>query len=226
MLRVGGGKRVLGVLAGGDMADGLLQAWVRSADLIVAADGAANRLVSAGITPHVIVGDLDSVASSVPGADILYDPDPSRTDCDKLLSLLVARGHEEVTLASVEGDLVDHFLATLQSSARSSLRVRLALRRGMGWLLKGGQSLTVRTRQGDRLSLLPLVDSRGATFEGAVWPLERADLSALGLTSISNQATGEIVRAKLVEGAALLVVERAPEDLPDWPDESEWSLLR
>ena len=52
--------KVLGVLDGRDMDVGLLRKWGESADRVVAADGAADWLLDAGVAPTVIVGDLDS----------------------------------------------------------------------------------------------------------------------------------------------------------------------
>lgn len=39
-----------------------LQHLARQADLILAADGGADRALSAGVRPDVIIGDLDSVS--------------------------------------------------------------------------------------------------------------------------------------------------------------------
>ena len=39
---------------------------VASGDFVIAADGGYDRLLSMGITPDLLIGDLDSISSSVP----------------------------------------------------------------------------------------------------------------------------------------------------------------
>ena len=51
---------------------------------IIAADGAANKLLNLGIKPLVIIGDLDSVnQKDFPTSEILLKPDQNQTDFQK-----------------------------------------------------------------------------------------------------------------------------------------------
>src|SRR5687767_12418197 len=140
-------KRVLGVLAGRDMGPDLLRPWADSADVIFAADSGADRLLEAGGHPHIAIGDLDSISERARGAtpNIHFDPNQDRTDCDKLLAAVRSGGESEVTLACVEGDRLEHVLATLSSALQSGLRVRLALRRGIGIVMRAGDRVEVET---------------------------------------------------------------------------------
>lgn len=216
--------KVLGVLAGQDMPSELIQKWAESADVLLAADYGADVLLELGIHPDHVVGDLDSTLKieelrRLVEEEILrvsHDPSQERTDCDKLLSLAESLEYEEITLAAVEGDQLDHMLATLHSAARSPLRVRVALRNGIGWLLRDGEEARAATKPGRRVSLLPLTPTEGASLRGVEWPLERSALDPLGKTSISNRADGNEVKARVFEGAAFLFVEFPPEEMPVW----------
>lgn len=208
--------RALGVLAGKDMPDLQLRAWATSAEVVLAADAGADLLRALGIEPHEVIGDFDSVTSNHAGATLIHEKGQEDTDCDKLLRRAAARGLESITLVGVEGDQLDHMLATLQSAAKAAIEVRLGLRTGVGWVLTGEATHTIATQPGRRISLIPLTPSEGVTLRGVQWPLERHRLDPLGPTSISNVATGHEVFVHLWEGAAFLFVEFRPDEMPFW----------
>ncbi len=218
------GPKVLGALGGRDMPPDLLERWARSADVVIAADSGADVLIERGIHPLQVVGDLDSTTSKELLAELeaqgllqlVHDPSQQNTDCDKLLDIALREGYDDITLAGVEGDQLDHMLATLHSAARSPLRVRVALRNGVGWILRDDQEVKVATEEGRRVSLLPLAPAEGVTLRGVEWPLERSEMNPLGKSSISNKATGDEVFAHLWEGAAFLFVEYDDSEVPFW----------
>jgi thiamine pyrophosphokinase len=215
-------KRVAGVLAGADLPDEQLAAWVGTAQLVLAADGAADRLVALGRPPHVVIGDLDSIRGDLNGLHVVHLEDQHSTDCDKLLSWAHGEDHRAITLFGTEGDELDHVISTLQSSVRSALRVRMVLRRSLAYALRAGDGIDVAAHRGSRVSLLPLLEARDVRLQGVRWPLDGETLSPLGLTSVSNEATGDAVRAALGTGAALLFIERDGADAPTWENE-RWS---
>lgn len=211
--------KALGVLAGQDMPDALLAKWARDADLVLAADAAANRLHKIGVVPTAIIGDLDSIdhgplADSI--AEIVHLPDQESTDCDKLLSYAESQGITDITLAAIEGDRLDHMLATLHSAAKSPLRIRFALRDGVGWVLRNGDDVDIPTQAGRRVSLLALTPVESVSFRGVEWPLEKSPLSPIGPTSISNRATNDSVHVHVLDGVAALFLEVPEGELPLW----------
>ncbi len=211
--------KALGVLAGLDMPDSLLQKWALSADLALAADAGAHRLLSVGVPPSVIVGDFDSLHQGMVSevlAEMIHLPDQESTDCDKLLQHAQSIKLEQITLIAVEGDRLDHMLATIHSAAKAEIGVRLALRDGIGWILKAGEERVFKTRPGRRVSLLPITTIESVSFQGVEWPLEKSALSPLGPTSISNRTTGDKVSVHMLDGAAVLFLEIPEEELPQW----------
>jgi thiamine pyrophosphokinase len=195
----------------------LLRKWADSADVVFAADAGLDLLLDAGKEPDVVVGDFDSSSSFERFVDRLHrDESKESTDADKLLALADSRGFRHITLASVEGDQVDHMLATLHSAAKSTLWVRLALRTGLGWVLKPGDEHAIHTVPGRRVSLLPLEEVGGAHLAGVEWPVDGLSLHPTGATSISNRAIDSIVIASIESGSALLFVGFPEEEIPVW----------
>lgn len=204
-------KRVLGVLAGDDVPPNL-KAWLVKADLILAADGGADTVSALDVKPDWVIGDLDSLKTSRESfGRVEQDLDQSTTDCDKLLSLASRLGVARLTLTCVEGRRPDHFLATLQSAARSSLEISFAFRQGMGWIVRPGLTREIETT--GKVSLLPLTACTGVGLAGMKWELSGVDMSPVGLTSISNQGVG-LVRASVESGVALLYAEDVSEPWP------------
>lgn len=206
--------RVLGVLDGRDMEPELLRTWAVSAEFVVAADGATDCLMAVGVRPDLIIGDLDSLTSDTGDIDVLRDEDPGATDCDKLLRWARREGHERLTLTNIEGDLLDHVVATLSSCVAFRRNIRIALRRGVGWVFTGPLSINVDPDA--RVSLLPLTPCSGVRLHGVQWPLDHAELESGGRVSISNMATDGFVQACVNRGHAFLFAEYPREEMPFW----------
>lgn len=202
-------KKVLGILAGTDVPLETLVAWAASADVVIAADGAANRLLGSGIMPNVIIGDMDSLDPVIEGSNLVLeeDFDQETTDCDKLLAY-ARRMHPDgqFFLTGLEGDRFDHVLASLHSTGRLYPEARLVLRDGFAWFVKPGKGQTISTSPGQTVSLIPLLPCEGVQMTGVQWPPNRS-LSPIGFTSISNSAAAENVTATLDSGLALLVLQ-------------------
>lgn len=206
--------RVLGVLDGRDMDLELLRAWATSAEYVVAADGAADLLIEVGVPPDLVIGDMDGMTRDPGGIEVVRDEDPSATDCDKLLRWVRQHGHTSFTLTNVEGDLLDHMMASLSSCVAFRRTIRIALRRGIGWVFNG--PIQVNVDPGARISLMPLTQCFGVKLHGVQWRLDHADLEPGGRVSISNTATDGFVQAAVTKGTAFLFAEYPREEMPFW----------
>lgn len=181
--------------------------WLESADLVVAADGAANALIRMGCVPDIVVGDMDSIEPyiRVQIEEVHEDPDQETTDVDKLVSFLAGRGTDAVTLACLEGDRLDHVFSAVQGALKAPFATRILLRQGLAYVVR--DRIEVDSHEGQAISFIPMVECSGVEMEGVKWP-PKSVLSPLGDTSISNVATGDKVSARLEKGAGLLFVNR------------------
>lgn len=202
-------KRILGVLGGADIDDRLFKFWAHESDILVAADGGADLALRHGLVPHVIVGDLDSASPEALacGADVYKFDDQNTTDCDKLLQWVANQGFTQIDLIGVEGDRLDHVLATLGSCVRSPLAIRLVLRDGLGLVLKRGFHHVPAT-PGQRISILPIGSADDVSIAGLRWPLVSADLRLDGFISVSNVIDRGPLEISVGHGALLIIVEQ------------------
>ena len=169
---------------------------------------------------------MDSVSASALGSgiDLYRIDDQNHTDCDKLLELAHSWGHREVTLIGVEGDRLDHLIATLHSCAKTPVHVRLAVRDGLGHVLGPG-TYRISTIPGRRISFLPLVEVSALNVTGVRWPLQAVNLSIGNFISISNLAEEPMCDISF-ESGHLLVLQEIPHDhLPIWPDQDGLAIL-
>lgn len=210
------GSRVIGVLAGEDFPLDRLHIWARSADQIYAADSAANRLIPYGFEP-IVVGDLDSVNHEIltPNLRIVRDPDENQTDCDKLLKLVQVDGHQGITLVGIEGDEVDHILSTWSSLVRTTLPVRVVMRKSIGYVLRPSDNLFVPDVTGRRVSMIPITPCEGASLKGVKWPIDATRIEPGGCLSVSNKGTGDL-SASISSGVAVVFIESFANEEPFW----------
>src|ERR1700741_630380 len=85
---------------------------VHSADLIICADGGANHARLLGITPHIILGDFDSIEPSTKQhfkniTQLLID-DQESTDLEKALRYCIEQRTLSVDIVGASGGRIDH----------------------------------------------------------------------------------------------------------------------
>lgn len=207
-------NRVLGVLAGDDMPIGALAQWVLSADFIIAADAGADRVLAAGRTPDLVVGDMDSISAEARGMATEWagSTDQETTDCEKLLQAALDRSFPRITMAGFEGDHLDHLLASVQAISAAPIEARIAFRRGVAHVVRN--RISIEATPGSRVSLIPIIDCEGVSLTGVEWPLEKSFMSPIGARSISNRALGGAVYASVEKGVALLF--EFTDGTPNW----------
>lgn len=205
-------RRTLVILGGQAVAVDVLRAWAASATTVIAADGGANRL-AVERPADAVVGDGDSIDGHLRD-HLVADDDQETTDCEKALAAAEALGEKSITMIGVEGDRLDHVLATISACADSSLEIRLVLELGFGYIVRPGSQRSFRCEPGATVSLLP-ISQMVASMAGTAWPVEPRSFAPGGFKSISNKAAGNSVEIVVNEGVGLLFVHRTT-DNPVW----------
>lgn len=210
-------KRILGVLSGRDLPDVDLVRWASAADEVIATDSAGDRLHFLGIRPHLVLGDMDSshLEWESMGVSVKKLLDQDSSDCDKLLEHLARLG-SPAAIAGIEGDRIDHVLASFSSVARSTVPLQLVLRRGLGIVVRSGRPIARQVPLGSRFSVIPYPSAQDVEIEGGEWPLSSEDLALGGRISLSNRASAPLVRVSVSAGSAIAIFETPGAPLPEW----------
>ena len=206
------------IIANGHLADpAKARQHIRPGDQVICANGGTHHARDMGITPDVVVGDLDSLnpdlCSELQAAGVRFEVHPKRkdeTDLELALHLAVAEGAHEIEILAMLGGRVDQSIANLLLLARpewASARVQVTAEEGQtAWPIRGGQEITVEGVPGDLLSLVPLTPLVvGVNLEGVEWPLQEATLRFGSTLTISNRLTAKMARLTVKEGLVLVV---------------------
>lgn len=211
-------KRTIIVANGAPPAAKDVARWWRPGDQVIAADGGAHHALTLGLTPRVVVGDMDSLDADTReqlahrGCRLALHPaEKDETDLELALLLAVDEGATEIVLLGALGGRLDQLLAnvlllTLPELAGAS--VKLADDKQEAFVVRGGNQATVEGQVGDTLSLIPLNgDASGIYTQGLKWPLAGGTLLAGPARGVSNVIVSLPVRIRVKKGL-LLVVHR------------------
>lgn len=203
------------VIANGELEAG--EWWrkdVADAAIIIAADGGTRHALRIGLTPHIIIGDLDSLDAALVkrleagGAQILrHSPHKDETDTELALLHAMNLGATEICILGALGGRLDHALANILLLSMPELagaRVYLAAAGYNVSLIREQAAFTGQA--GDILSLLPLGgDVCGITTEGLEYPLRGETLRLGPARGISNVLTAPEARVRVQDGLLLAV---------------------
>ena len=184
--------------------------------VVIAADGALDHALAAGLVPAGLVGDMDSVSAA--GLEWAarhatverHDPDKDHTDTE--LALMMAADLQPARLILVgAGDRLDHVLAAIGALGQPHLTSIPIIDAWWDeqWIrvLHGPGATTLELVEGSTLSLLALHGPcTGVTITGVRWPLERADLAPLVGVGVSNVAIDEHVTIRVSTGVLTIVM--------------------
>ncbi len=193
------------------------QTLLASASLIIAADGGGTALFASGYTPHLLIGDLDSID---PAALAVYQargvtierhrPDKDETDLELALLAAVRMGASRIDVIGALGGRWDQSLANVALLGMAELRdcrVRLIDEPQQIWLVTD-ESL-IPGAVGDTVSLLPFGgDAHGITTAGLAYPLQDGSLFYDRARGVSNVITDSPARVQVRQGRLLVVWTR------------------
>lgn len=195
--------------------------------LVIAADGALDHAVEAGLQPAALVGDMDSVSEAgIEWAEAhasieRHPPDKEHTDTELALRTAADLNPAHLTLLSGGGDRLDHTIAAVGALGHPSLTSIPVVD---GWW--GAQRLRVvhgpgRARldppTGTTVSLLALHGPcHGVSTVGLRWELDADELGAAIGLGVSNETVADTVEVTLTAGVLTIFIN----DMLDHPEES------
>jgi len=182
-------------------------------DFLIAADGGLTHLARWGLTPDLLVGDLDSLETAPGGIPCLKHPrKKDDTDLSLALDEAIARGFRHIMITGAWGGRPDHCVGNLQllvKAARQGFFVQMlcgdfiatAITDSQVLHLNGSGTVSVFAWGGQ---------ARGVSLRGLEYPLENAILQDNIPLGISNTLEGE-GKITLEHGALLVFYEEGIE---------------
>ena len=183
--------------------------------LIIAAAGGAHNAQLLGLTPAVIVGDMDSLSDEarqqLTAAGCHFEISPTRkdqTDLELALQYAVEQQATRISILGALGGSLDQTLANvllLTLPLLNEVEARIVEGQQTAWLVR--DQSTIHGKSGDTLSLIPLGgDAHGITTAGLEYPLDDATLPSGPSLGISNALTGPQASVTVRDGMLLAIL--------------------
>jgi len=188
---------------------------IHEGDFVIAADGGYDHCVAAGITPDLVVGDLDSVGEcKIPdGVETLrYPREKDSSDMELAVQAALSRGYTSFIIYGALGGRLDHTLANI------ALLVSLS-ERGYSCRLEGENERVTAVSNGKlhieseanrmrSVSVFAVAErATGVSLTGFKYPLTDSILER-GSRGLSNEFTGEMATVEVKSGTVVVVVNR------------------
>ena len=188
---------------------------------VICTDGGFDLAKQANITPHLLLGDLDSIQSKIP-ADLplkTFPPEKDYTDLELAIQTAIEEDASHVEIWGGIGGRLDHTVANLQLlSCYTDRFSSLQMRDGQNtcFVLNADpakdapESLTIPQEAGCYLSLFALSETvEGITAKGVKYPLENHTLTRTFPLGVSNEFKQKEAFLSLEKGSLLVILAKA-----------------
>lgn len=189
----------------------LLESELKSANLIIGADGGGNTLLEYGITPHLVTGDMDSFKKpDNVDFEIIRDPGQETNDLEKALALALQKEARSCTVLGAFGRRMDHSLKNLSVMKQFTPKFeRLVFEDEILTAFLMTSAYKAELPKGSIVSLFPLSgEVTGITTEGLKYPLTDETLENGRRDGTSNETIEPAFSIEIKSGDLVVFVER------------------
>ena len=198
------------------MGKDLLNREMDASDYVIAADGGLKILISAGLTPDLIVGDFDSAPTTdwreiyrdVPV--VTFPTEKDSTDTELAIVEALKLPLETICILGGTGSRLDHTLANmmlLQRIERAGKKGIMLDDHNEISIIEVGSHPVVKGPW-QFFSLVPISDVLVVTLSGFKYPLEEAHIDQASSVTISNEFLSNTGIVRIHSGRAFLILSR------------------
>ncbi len=180
-------------------------------DLVIAADGGYDTLLKLGIRCDLLLGDMDSVKTSVDKEKVLLFP-PEKDDTDTTLAYRegVRRGYTDFRIYGCTGGRCDHTFANyaLLAHIRECSHTATLVDNGYEIFAIKNEKISIKRHTGTTVSLFAFGgEARGVTLTGLKYPLCDTSLLPNIALGVSNKLIKDEATVEVRDGVLLIMVE-------------------
>lgn len=183
-------------------------------DYLIAVDGGMQHLNHLALTPHLIIGDMDSIdpldlqSMLAKGVEVEhFPPQKDQTDLELAIDFVLQKGFKRILFIAALGGRFDQSLANLFLLTREDLKdINVCMQDGQESVFLIRREAHIQTLPGDRISLLPLcAPVIGISTKGLRYPLKDENLFPQKTRGISNEALANKVSINIKSGLLLCI---------------------
>ena len=180
--------------------------------VVMVLDGAIHRVLELGIKLDIVLGDFDKIknwdellANQQP-VEVVHTPDQNKTDLEKGLDFLIAKGHKAVNILWATGKRADHHINNLSTLAKYKDQITIVMLDDHSRIFNLPNQFTKWYPANQNISLIPLGSVFGLTTKGLTYNLQNEDLHLGIRTSSSNKTEADgLIEIKFESGNLLLM---------------------
>jgi len=180
--------------------------------VVMVLDGAIHRVLELGIKLDIVLGDFDKtenwdelLANQQP-VQVVHTPDQNKTDLEKGLDFLIAKGHKAVNILWATGKRADHHINNLSTLAKYKDQITIVMLDDFSRIFNLPNQFTKWYPANQNISLIPLGSVFGLHTKGLVYNLQNEDLHLGIRTSSSNKTAADgLIEIKFEIGNLLLM---------------------
>lgn len=180
-------------------------------DIIICADGGANRAKKLDIIPDYIIGDLDSIKTSVfyfykniPKTKIIKDTNQNKTDLEHAIKLAETLNPTNITIFGAIGNRIDHTLTNIYCLDRIKRHIKAEIIEEKVIIQLAKKSLELTGEKNDIISVIPLSDVNNLNYTGLKWDVKNLN-TKIGWFGISNTFISKKARIEFSDGKVLII---------------------
>jgi len=206
------------IFANGDLPDlNKARDLLLADDFIICADGGTRHALALGLTPNLVIGDMDSIQNdqwqrlqTLGVAVELFPRDKNETDLELAINRAIELEPREIVIVAGLGGRLDQTIgniALLTDLQLATFNVRLD--DGVEEMFFCRDQVQVQGRSGDIVSLIPWGNPvRGVQTQGLKWILDNETLYPEKTRGISNEMLSESANIKISSGNLLIIHTR------------------
>lgn len=194
----------------------LLQSEMEEASIIICADSGADCLLKYNITPHYIVGDLDSIKQETltffeKDNNVIFEkylPEKDYTDTDIALDKAISLECDKVVFLGCTGTRLDHFLGNLGMLKKCLLQnIKSSIKDDNNTILITNDNIIIKGEKGSYFSLQPYCSVVNClSIEGSKYELYNYNLFLGDSLTISNEFKDNNVKISFSSGILLVMI--------------------
>ena len=164
---------------------------LKSINTFFCVDGGADKLITMGYSPDVILGDLDSIdkENKIYNSTIVHLEDQSKNDLEKSISWCVNQGIKELELFGFSYGRDDHHLANLFIMKNFSDRIKMKMYTDKSLIFCINKHSTFLSKANQTVSIFTFNEKTLITTTGLKYPLKNSPLTSPS-QGISNLTSG------------------------------------
>ena len=153
---------------------------LKSINTFFCVDGGADKLITMGYTPDVILGDLDSIdkEKKIYNSTIVHLEDQSKNDLEKSISWCVNQGIKELELFGFSYGRDDHHLANLFIMKNFSDKVKMKMYTDKSLIFCINEHSTFLSEANQTVSIFTFNKKTTITTTGLKYALKNSPLSS------------------------------------------------